>query len=54
MPALASLPPGSVFQFERLGYFAVDPDGEPSRPVVNRSVSLRDSWAKIEKKDQGD
>ncbi len=48
--AAADAPPGAFFQFERLGYFTVDPDSGPERPVFNRSVSLRDSWAKIEKK----
>ncbi|MDD2710008.1 MAG: glutamine--tRNA ligase/YqeY domain fusion protein [Verrucomicrobiae bacterium] len=43
--------PGSRFQFERLGYFCVDSmDSKPGHPVFNRTVSLRDSWAKIEKK----
>jgi len=41
---------GERFQFERLGYFCADPDTRPGRLVFNRSVSLRDSWAKIEKK----
>jgi glutaminyl-tRNA synthetase len=36
-----------VLQFERLGYFAVDSDSNPQRLVVNRTVTLRDSWAKI-------
>jgi len=49
-PALASAKPLGFFQFERLGYFTVDPDSAPGRLVVNRSVSLRDTWAKIEKK----
>ncbi len=49
-PALAALPAGTVFQLERTGYFVVDRDGAPGRPVFNRSVSLRDSWGKIEKK----
>jgi glutaminyl-tRNA synthetase len=35
-------------QFERLGYFCVDPDSKPGAPVFNRTVSLRDTWAKIE------
>jgi glutaminyl-tRNA synthetase len=52
-PALAALPAGSVFQLERTGYFVVDKDGAPGRPVFNRSVSLRDSWGKIEKKAAG-
>jgi len=49
-PALASAPVGAFLQFERLGYFSVDPDSRPGKPVFNRSVGLRDSWAKIEKK----
>ncbi len=49
-PALAALPSGTVFQLERTGYFVVDRDGTPGRPVLNRSVSLRDSWGKIEKR----
>jgi len=43
-------PAEAFFQFERQGYFCVDPDSRPGAPVFNRSVSLRDSWAKIEKK----
>ena len=46
---LESLQPGTRVQFERLGYFSVDPDSTPERPVFNRTVTLRDSWAKIEK-----
>jgi glutaminyl-tRNA synthetase len=49
-PSLATAKEGDRFQFERLGYFSVDPDSKPAALVVNRSVSLRDSWAKIEKK----
>jgi glutaminyl-tRNA synthetase len=49
-PSLASAKPGDFFQFERLGYFSCDPDTKDSRAVFNRSVSLKDSWAKIEKK----
>jgi glutaminyl-tRNA synthetase len=48
-PALAGASPGSRFQFERLGYFCVDPDSSPDRPVFNRTVTLRDTWAKIKK-----
>lgn len=51
-PSLAAAKPGDRYQFERLGYFACDPDTKPGKPVFNRSVSLRDSWAKIEKKAQ--
>jgi glutaminyl-tRNA synthetase len=49
-PSLASAAPGSRFQFERLGYFCVDPDSQPNAPVFNRTVTLRDTWAKIEKR----
>lgn len=47
-PALAATQPGSRWQFERLGYFCVDPDATPERLVFNRTVSLRDSWARIQ------
>jgi glutaminyl-tRNA synthetase len=50
---IGSLKAGTTFQFERLGYFVVDPDTAPGRPVLNRSVSLRDTWGKIEKKARG-
>jgi len=49
-PALAKLAAGDRVQFERLGYFAVDPDSNPGAPVFNRTVSLRDAWAKISAK----
>jgi glutaminyl-tRNA synthetase len=45
-PALKGTAPLSKFQFERLGYFCVDPDSVNEMPVFNRTVSLRDSWAK--------
>jgi glutaminyl-tRNA synthetase len=45
---LEGAPYGSRYQFERQGYFCVDPDSSPEAMVFNRSVSLRDSWAKIE------
>ncbi len=45
---LASAPPGARFQFERQGYFCVDPDSSPGKPVFNRTVTLKDSWAKIQ------
>jgi glutaminyl-tRNA synthetase len=48
-PSLAAATPGSRFQFERLGYFCVDKDSCPDALVVNRTVPLRDTWAKIEK-----
>lgn len=43
---LAARPPGSRVQFERLGYFAVDLDSTAERPVLNRTIALKDSWAK--------
>jgi glutaminyl-tRNA synthetase len=48
-PSLAGAAPGSRFQLERLGYFSVDPDATPDRLVLNRTVTLRDTWAKIDK-----
>jgi glutaminyl-tRNA synthetase len=50
-PALADVAPGTRVQFERIGYFCADKDGTPGKPVFNRTVGLRDSWAKIEKKE---
>jgi glutaminyl-tRNA synthetase len=47
-PALASAAPGDRFQFERQGYFCVDPDSRPGKLVFNRTVTLKDSWAKIQ------
>ena len=48
-PSLGSAAPGSRYQFERLGYFCVDPvDSSDRCPVFNRTITLRDSWAKIE------
>jgi glutaminyl-tRNA synthetase len=52
-PSLSSAKTGDVFQFERVGYFSVDPDSGPSGLVFNRSVSLRDTWGKIEKRARG-
>ena len=49
-PSLANATAGSRYQFERLGYFCVDPDSTPGKPVFNRAVALKDTWAKIEKK----
>lgn len=48
-PSLKGAAPGSRFQFERLGYFCVDPDSKPDMPIFNRTVSLKDAWARIEK-----
>ena len=49
-PSLAGAAPGSRFQFERQGYFCVDPDSSEDRLVFNRTVTLKDTWAKIQKK----
>jgi glutaminyl-tRNA synthetase len=49
-PSLANAAAGSRYQFERLGYFCVDPDSKPGAPVFNRTVALKDTWAKVEKK----
>ena len=49
-PSLADAQPGSAFQFERLGYFCVDPDSKPGALVFNRTVTLRDDWAKLQKR----
>jgi len=49
-PSLNALPAGSTLQFERLGYFCKDPDSKPGAPVLNRTITLKDTWAKIEKK----
>ena len=47
---LAGASPGTRFQFERQGYFCVDPDSSPAAPVFNRTVTLKDTWAKISAK----
>lgn len=49
-PSLANAKPLERFQFERIGYFCVDPDSSKSKLVFNRTVSLRDTWAKIQKR----
>jgi len=51
-PALAGVTGGLRFQFERVGYFAIDPDSTSARPVFNRTTTLKDPWARIEKKQQ--
>jgi glutaminyl-tRNA synthetase len=48
-PSLTEAQPGDKFQFERTGYFCVDLDSTPAKPVFNRTVTLKDTWAKIEK-----
>ena len=49
-PSLTDAAPGSIFQFERLGYFCVDRDSTDARQVFNRTVALRDSWTKAKSK----
>ena len=51
-PSLSRAEAGQHFQFERLGYFCVDPDSSHERPVLNRTVTLRDTWAKVRDKKQ--
>ena len=51
-PWLGTMKPGDKVQFERLGYFCMDPDSTDKLPVFNRTVGLRDSWAKIESKNE--
>jgi glutaminyl-tRNA synthetase len=52
-PSLADASAGSRYQFERLGYFCADPDSAAGKLVFNRTVALRDAWAKIEKREKG-
>jgi glutaminyl-tRNA synthetase len=52
-PSLSSAKPGERYQFERLGYFCVDPDSTSEKLVFNRTVQLRDTWAKIERREKG-
>jgi len=53
-PSLRGAEPGTIYQFERLGYFCVDPDSTDETPVFNRTVTLRDTWAKIRKSEGKD
>lgn len=50
-PSLRDADKGEVFQLERVGYFCVDPDSEGGNPVLNRTIGLRDSWARVAGKD---
>jgi glutaminyl-tRNA synthetase len=52
-PSLRDAAAPAAFQFERLGYFCVDKDSTPGKLVFNRTVALRDTWAKIEKREKG-
>ena len=49
-PSLADATVGARYQFERLGYFSVDPDSKPGKLIFNRTIALKDTWAKVEKK----
>ncbi|MEN8098548.1 MAG: glutamine--tRNA ligase, partial [Chloroflexota bacterium] len=49
-PSIAEAKPGERFQFERLGYFCVDPDSSSEDLILNRTIALRDTWAKISRK----
>ncbi|HSE40311.1 MAG TPA: glutamine--tRNA ligase, partial [Acidobacteriota bacterium] len=49
-PQINQSKPGNTFQFERMGYFCMDPDSSDGNLVFNRTVTLKDTWAKIEKK----
>ncbi len=51
-PMAASLAVGETVQFERLGYFCLDPDSKPGRPVFNRTLTLKDTWVKLQAKGQ--
>jgi glutaminyl-tRNA synthetase len=52
-PSLSNAIAGTRYQFERLGYFCVDPDSKPGNPVFNRTVALKDAWGRLEKKQGG-
>jgi glutaminyl-tRNA synthetase len=47
-PSLGNATIGTRYQFERLGYFCVDPDSKPGKPVFNRTVALKDAWARVQ------
>ncbi|MCB0229415.1 MAG: glutamine--tRNA ligase, partial [Anaerolineae bacterium] len=47
-PSIQAATPGQRFQFERMGYFCVDPDSTPDSPVFNRTVTLKDTWARVQ------
>jgi glutaminyl-tRNA synthetase len=52
-PSLADAAVGETVQFERLGYFCPDPDSRPGRPVFNRTLTLKDTWAKVQARQRG-
>lgn len=51
-PSLKDAAPGTRYQFERMGYFCVDPDSAAGKPVFNRTIGLKDTWAKIEQREK--
>jgi glutaminyl-tRNA synthetase len=51
-PSIIAFGPGDRIQLERLGYFCMDPDSVPGKPVLNRAVTLRDTWARVKAKGQ--
>jgi len=51
-PSLAAVPVGQTVQFERLGYFTPDPDSTPDHLVFNRTLTLKDTWAKVQARDR--
>ena len=53
-PCLAQAKAGDRFQFERVGFFTADPDGKPGAPVFNRTVALKDAWAKADRQGRAD
>ena len=53
-PSLAGLPVGETVQFERLGYFCVDRDSTPGHPVFDRTLTLKDTWAKLQAQGRAD
>jgi glutaminyl-tRNA synthetase len=52
--AAADVGVGETVQFERLGYFCADPDARPAKPVFNRTVTLRDDWARLQSRGRQD
>ena len=49
-PAVAEAAVGEYYQFERVGYFCVDPDSAPGKPIFNRTATLKDTWSKLSSK----
>jgi glutaminyl-tRNA synthetase len=53
-PSLADAPVGQTVQFERLGYFTPDPDSQPGALVFDRTLTLKDTWAKVQGRGAGE